>query len=99
MTHRKPIIAALLCATMAMGACSSPPSASTSSNETLASAKGREAALKALEMPSGSMQQEKAMLHIRAIEHKIRQAGDTLAADAYLRAAQAVLDSASVSVR
>ncbi len=88
----KKVICAALSVTLAMMcSCGSAPTAPTSPNVTLAATKGREAATEALSLPKGSMQQEKALLRIRATEHRIRTAGDSAAADAYAAAAEAVL--------
>lgn len=98
MKLQKSFEAILIVTALAMGACTATPQSSP--NVPLASAQGREAALQALKLPKGSMQQEKALLHMRATEHRIRLTGDSAAADAYIQAAKAVLDSAySVSVR
>lgn len=61
--------------------------------ETMAAEEGAAAAREVKATSPGSMQREKAILKIRATEEKILQSGDTLAARAYAKAAEAVLDS------
>lgn len=53
--------------------------------------RGRADAMKAIEAPAGSMERQKALLGIRALEHRLRQAGHGHAADDYLNAATDML--------
>lgn len=54
---------------------------------------GRQAALEALQHPSGSMARERAILQIRANEYKMRQSGDSTVADAFIEGASSIFDS------
>ncbi len=69
---------------------------SSSPNIEAAEARGREDARKAVEAPAASMQREHAVLEISSRRERLRATGDTAAASAYARAAEAVLDSAGV---
>ncbi len=53
--------------------------------------RGRADAMKAIEAPAGSMERQKALLGIRALEHRLRRAGHDHAADDYLNAATDLL--------
>lgn len=66
-----------------------------SPNEPLARQEGIKAAER-VEKTAPGMEQEKAILAIRAKEQEIRQAGDSLAADAFASAAKEYLDSVGV---
>lgn len=78
-------------AAVALGACSgkSAPAA----DHAFAAQRGREDAAKAAQAKPGTMQREKALLHIRATEYKLLQAADSATAAAYKQAAAAYLDS------
>lgn len=83
-----------LLAALSLSACSGrKPDA----DEAFAAQRGREDAAKAVKARPGSMDREKALLHIRATEHKILQLADSAAAHAYKHAAEAYLDSAGVA--
>lgn len=75
------------------------PERALSENEKYAIEKGHEAAERIIQMPKGSMQQEKAVLAARAQEQRIREAGDSAAAAAYAAAVEQKLDSAGVISR
>lgn len=86
-----------IAACVALAACSSPaPAPQQSESECQASEQGRADAAKAIEAAPGSMERERAILQIRANEQKIKESGDSAAAAAYIRAAEASLDSAAI---
>lgn len=85
-------IAACLFATVS---CSSNDT-QVSENERAAAEYGRADAEKAIQTDPGSMERERAILHIRANEQKIKETGDSAAAAAYAGAAEERLDSAGI---
>lgn len=66
-----------------------------SNNEKIAIEKGKEAAKTVIDADQG-MEQEKALLRIRARQHEIALAGDSAAARAFATSAKASLDSANI---
>ncbi len=66
-----------------------------SPNEPMAIDEGIKAAERVVKAAPG-MEQEKAILAIRAKEQEIRQTGDSLAADAFASAAKEYLDSVGI---
>ncbi|MCC8119947.1 MAG: hypothetical protein LIP09_14550 [Bacteroidales bacterium] len=90
---KKYLICLALLATLACG--SDGGSKRVSPNEPLAREEGAKAAERAIRTAPG-MEREKAILSIRAKEQEIRATGDSLAADAFAKAAQERLDSAGL---
>lgn len=88
-------LAIIIAASLAAGSCAKDDKPTP--DQAYAAQKGREDAAKAAKARPGSMEREKALLHIRATEHKILQAAsDSTAAKAYKNAAESYLDSAGV---
>lgn len=79
----------------AVASCSSND-AQISESEYAAAEYGRADAEKAIQAEPGSMGRERAILHIRSNEQKIKETGDSAAAAAYARAAEERLDSAGI---
>lgn len=67
-----------------------------SHNDTLAAQHAHADAMRAIQAPAGSMQREGAILHIRATEEAILQAGDTAAAAVYVDSAATLLRQAGL---
>ncbi|MCC8113934.1 MAG: hypothetical protein LIP03_08050 [Bacteroidales bacterium] len=82
-----------------MAGCHHEKARELTANELYAIQKGYEAAEQVLSLPKGSVEQEKALLAIRAREERIKAAGDTLAAEAFVSAVEEKLDSAGLLSR
>lgn len=80
-------------AAFALGSCSG---GEESADQAYAAQKGREDAAKAAKASPGSMDRERALLHIRATEQRLHQLTDSTLARSYKHAAEAYLDSAGV---
>lgn len=85
-----------LAACLALAASCAPPETKISDNEQAAITHGRADAAKVIEAKPDSQERERAILHIRANEQIIKEAGDSAAAAAYVNAAEARLDSAGI---
>lgn len=88
-------IALTVCIAVAVS-CAQQSPVEVSDPERAAAKHGRIDADKAIEAQAGSKQRERALLQIRAREQKIKETGDSAAATAYIRAAEARLDSAGI---
>lgn len=66
-------------------------------NDVMAADHARLDAKRAIDAPAGSMQRERAVLHIHATEEAILRASDTLAAATYVDTARALLRRANIT--
>lgn len=64
----------------------------------LATQSGRDAASKVVQLPAGSMQREGAILHLRARETELIEAGYPSAAEAFAAGAEEILVQAGIII-